>query len=141
MAAAFVQGMQGPGAVQREPPYRISPIEGLRKKAGDAVKINMGFGFMTGPAAAAKSSDVAIVFVGNDPTCNRLSITSNSGSDDSWCETPSDGMENSDRRSLNLEQEQLIQEVYAANPRTIVVLLADFPYAWDQRTLCRPSSP
>jgi beta-glucosidase len=122
------------GLYSGEPPYRISPIEGLRKKVGEAVKINMGFGFMTDPAAAAKSSDVAIVFVGNDATCNRLSIISNFGSDDSWCETPSDGMENSDRRSLNLEQEQLIQEVYAANPRTIVVLLADFPYAinWTQ---------
>ncbi len=38
-------------------------------------------------------------------------------------------MENSDRRSITLEQEDLIKDVYAANPRTIVVLLADFPYA------------
>jgi beta-glucosidase len=84
---------------------------------------------MTDIAAAAKSSDVAIVFVGNDPTCNRASIIANFDSDNSFCETPSDGMENSDRRSLILEQEDLIKDVYAANPRTIVVLLADFPYA------------
>ena len=38
-------------------------------------------------------------------------------------------MENSDRRSLTLEQEGLIKDVYAANPRTVVVLLSDFPYA------------
>jgi beta-glucosidase len=49
--------------------------------------------------------------------------------DDSWCETPSDGMENSDRKSLSLPDEELIRQVHAANPRTIVVLLADFPYA------------
>jgi beta-glucosidase len=117
------------GIYSGQPPYTISPLEGLRKKVGAGVKINMGFGFMTDIAAAAKSSDVAIVFVGNDPTCNRVSIIAGFGSDDSFCETPSDGMENSDRRSLTLEDEELIRQVYAANPRTIVVLLADFPYA------------
>ncbi len=117
------------GLYSGEPPYRISPVEGLRKKVGESVKINMGFGFMTDIAAAAKSSDVAIVFAGNDTTCNRASIIAGFANDDSWCETPSDGMENSDRRSLNLADEELIKEVHAANPRTIVVLLADFPYA------------
>lgn len=61
-------------------------------------------------------------------SCNRLSFITHFDSDDSWCETPSDGMENSDRRSLSLPEEDLIRRVYAANPRTIVVLLADFPY-------------
>lgn len=59
------------GLYSGEPPYTVSPIDGLRKKAGPGVKINMGFGFMQDIATAAKSSDVAIVFVGNDPTCNR----------------------------------------------------------------------
>ena len=117
------------GMYSGEPPYTVSPVEGLRKKVGNAVRINTGGGFLTDPTAAARSSDVAIVFVGNDPTCNRRVIVANFGSDDSWCETPSEGMENSDRRSLRLEQEDLIRQVYAANPRTIVVLLADFPYA------------
>ncbi len=117
------------GLYSGEPPYSVSPLDGLRKKLGPSVKINMGAGFMTDIGAAAKSSDVAIVFVGNDPTCNRASIIANFDSDNSFCETPSDGMENSDRRSITLEQEDLIKEVYAANPRTIVVLLADFPYA------------
>jgi beta-glucosidase len=117
------------GLYSGEPPYTVSPLDGLRKKAGSGVKINMGAGFMTDIATAAKISDVAIVFVGNDPTCNRASIIANFDSDNSFCETPSEGMENSDRRSLTLEQESLIQDVYAANPRTIVVLLADFPYA------------
>ena len=111
------------------PPYTVSPMEGLRKKLGPDVKINMGFGFMNDIGAAAKASEVAIVFVGNDPTCNRTSIIANFDRMDSHCETPSDGMENSDRTSLTLEQEDLIKDVYAANPRTIVVLLADFPYA------------
>lgn len=116
------------GMYSGEPPYTVTPLDGLRKKLGPGVKINMGAGFMTDIAAAAKSSDVAIVFAGNDPTCNRASIIAGFSRDDSYCETPSDGMENSDRRSLELEEESLIKDVYAANPRTIVVLLADFPY-------------
>jgi beta-glucosidase len=117
------------GLYSGEPPYSVSPLDGLRKKLGSGVKINMGAGFMTDIATAAKSSDAAIVFVGNDPTCNRASIIANFDSDNSSCETPSDGMENSDRRSLTLEQEDLIKDVYAANPRTVAVLLSDFPYA------------
>jgi beta-glucosidase len=117
------------GLYSGEPPYTVSPLDGLRKKLGSGVKINMGAGFMTDIGAAAKSSDVAVVFVGNDPTCNRASIIANFDADNSSCETPGEGMENSDRRSLTLEQEDLIKDVYAANPRTIVVLLSDFPYA------------
>jgi beta-glucosidase len=117
------------GLYSGEPPYSVSPLDGLRKKLGSGVKINMGAGFMTDIATAARASDVAVVFVGNDPTCNRASIIANFDSDNSFCETSSDGMENSDRRSLTLEQEDLIKDVYAANPRTIVVLLSDFPYA------------
>jgi len=48
----------------------VSPLDGLRAKLGSGVKINMGAGFMTDIGAAAKASDVTIVFVGNDPTCN-----------------------------------------------------------------------
>ena len=35
------------------------------------------------------------------------------------------------------EQEELIKQVYAANPRTIVVLLSSFPYAinWSQENV------
>ena len=117
------------GIYSGEPPYTVTPLDGLKNKLGSAVKINTGGGFFGDPAQAAKNSDVAIVFVGNDPTCNRLSIIEHFDSDDSWCETPSDGMENSDRRSLTLPEENLIKQVYAANPRTIVVLLADFPFA------------
>jgi beta-glucosidase len=117
------------GLYSGEPPYAVSPLDGLKQKLGSSVKINMAAGFFGDPTLAARESDVAIVFVGNDPTCNRLSIIAHFDSDDSWCETPSDGMENSDRRSISLPEEDLIKRVYAANPHTIVVLLADFPYA------------
>ena len=40
-----------------------------------------------------------------------------------------------DRKSLTLEQEDLIRQVYAANHRTVVVLISSFPYAinWTQK--------
>jgi beta-glucosidase len=42
---------------------------------------------------------------------------------------PSDGREDVDRKTIYLEQEDLIKEVYRINPKTIVVLIANFPYA------------
>jgi beta-glucosidase len=116
------------GLYSGEPPYRVTPIDGIRKKAGSDIKVSTA-GFFGDPGAVARAADVAIVFVGNDPTCNRASVIAGFGLDDSWCETPSDGMENSDRKSISLEQEELVKEVHAANPRTVLVLVADFPYA------------
>jgi beta-glucosidase len=47
---------------------------------------------------------------------------------------PSDGKEAIDRQSITLEQEELVKQVYAANPHTVVVLIASFPFAiqWTQ---------
>jgi beta-glucosidase len=46
-------------------------------------------------------------------------------------------MESSDRRSLTLEQEDLVKAVYRANRRTVVVLVASAPYAinWTQENV------
>ena len=116
------------GLYSGEPPYRVTPIEGIRKKVGDGVQVRTG-GFFGSTAEVAGAADVAIVFAGNDPTCNRRNVLSTFMLDDATCEDPGEGMENSDRKSLSLRDEELIQEVHAANPRTIVFLLADFPYA------------
>jgi beta-glucosidase len=73
----------------------------------------------------AKAADVAIVVVGNHPTCNA-----------GWakCPLPSDGKEAIDRKSITLEQEDIVKAVYAANPHTVVVLISSFPFAiqWTQ---------
>ncbi|MGC1872961.1 MAG: glycoside hydrolase family 3 C-terminal domain-containing protein, partial [Acidobacteriaceae bacterium] len=49
---------------------------------------------------------------------------------------PTEGKEAFDRKliSMNPDQEKLIEDVYAANPRTIVVLVSSFPYTinWAQ---------
>jgi beta-glucosidase len=95
------------GLCSGEPPYRVTPIDGIREKVGRDIKVTTGGFFFGDPAAVAKAADVAVVFVGNDPTCNRLNVVAHMVLDDASCETPSDGMENSDRRSLSLQEEEL----------------------------------
>jgi beta-glucosidase len=111
------------------PPYEISPLEGIRRRAGDRVRVQFATGNdLVQAADLARRSDVAIVILGNHPTCNA-----------EWakCPLPSDGKETIDRKSLTLEQEEIAKAIYAANPRTIEVLNASFPYstAWSQKTI------
>jgi beta-glucosidase len=111
------------------PPYTVTALEGIKNKAGDKVNVYYAAD-NTGDSAVniASSSDVAIVCVGNHPTC-----------DAEWenCPTPSEGKEAVDRKSIILEQEELIKQVYNANPNTIVVLISSFPYAinWTQENI------
>jgi beta-glucosidase len=111
------------------PPYTVTPLEGIKTKLGPGVNVSYAADNDNGAAIKiARSSDVAIVVVGNHPTCNA-----------GWeqCPTPSDGKEAVDRRSIDLEQEELIKQVYQANPRTVVVLVSSFPFAinWTQNNV------
>jgi beta-glucosidase len=108
------------------PPYAITTLDGIREAAGPGVKVLFADGSDPAEAAAlAHKADVAIVVVGNHPECN-----------DGWdkCPTPSNGKEDVDRKTIALEQEELVKQVFAANPRTIEVLRSSFPYAivWSQ---------
>jgi beta-glucosidase len=108
------------------PPYRISPLEGIRKKAGIPVTVNFARDNRFNRAVElASAADVAIVVVGNHPTGN-----------DDWmlCPVPSDGKEAVDRKVIVLEQEDLIRRIYEVNRNTVVVLISSFPYAieWTQ---------
>ena len=113
------------------PPYAISPLDGIKNAVGPSVKVNYAAN-NDGNAAVniARESDVAIVCVGNHP---------NGGFDNVWAKVsvPSEGREAVDRQSITLEQEELIEAVLRANPRTIVVLKSSFPYAinWTQETV------
>jgi beta-glucosidase len=103
------------------PPYRISPLEGIRNKAGNNVEVSFARDNLFNRAVElASASDVAIVVIGNHPTGN-----------DNWqlCPVPSDGKEAVDRKVILLEQEVLIQRIYEANPNTVVVLISSFPFA------------
>ena len=102
-------------------PYAVTILDGIREEAGSGVKVVFADGFDANEAAAiAKGADVAIVVVGNHPECN-------AGWDQ--CPTPSNGKEDVDRKTVVLEQESLVKTVLAANPHTVEVLRASFPYA------------
>jgi beta-glucosidase len=108
------------------PPYAVSPLDGIKIKLGSSVTVNYAASNDNDAAVnAARTADVAIVVVGNHPTCNA-----------GWakCPLPSDGKEAMDRSSISLEQEELVKLVYAVNPRTVVVLISSFPYSirWSQ---------
>ncbi len=108
------------------PPYTVTPLDGIRARAGSGVAVTYASGEDVDAAvAAAKAAEVAVVVVGNHPTCGA-----------GWAECPrlSDGKEAVDRKSLTLEDEELVKRVTAANPRTVVVLISSFPYAinWSQ---------
>ena len=110
------------------PHYSVTPLQGIREAAAKGAKVVFDKG--DDPAAAtalAQEADVAIVVVGNHPYCNATR----------WkqCDTPSNGREAVDRKTLVLEQEALVKQVYAANPHTVEVLVSSFPYAivWSQQ--------
>jgi beta-glucosidase len=112
------------------PGYVITPVEGIRNKVGSGVTVNFvpKTADLSAAVEAAKKSDVAVVFVGNHPTC-----------DAGWakCPTPSDGKEAIDRKAIHLEQEEFVKLIHTANPKTVVVLLASFPIAinWSQENV------
>ncbi|MDT5120994.1 MAG: beta-glucosidase [Acidobacteriota bacterium] len=110
------------------PPYVITPLQGIKSKLSTQVKINYAASNENGEAVnIARSSDVAIVCVGNHPT---------GGYNARWAQvsSPSEGREAVDRASITLEQEELIKQVSQANPNTVIVLISSFPYAinWTQ---------
>jgi len=111
-------------------PYSITPLTGIKNKVGKRVKVQFALGDdVTAAVNLAKSSDVAIVCVGNNPNL-----------DNGWkkISSPSEGREDLDRKTITLdEQEELIKKVFAANPKTIVVLKSSFPYAinWTQENV------
>ena len=121
------------------PPHAITPLRGIKDEVGPDVKVNYAAD-KTGNAAvnAARSSDVAVVIVGNDPTCGPDMAhdwhNSPDGGNTLPCTVPSDGREGRDRESITLDQEQLVKQVFAMNPKTVVILVSSFPFAinWSQ---------
>lgn len=118
-------------------PYTVSVLQGIQDKAGSGIAVNYAEDNEYQAAVdAAKASDVAVVVVGNDPYCGAESLMGQFNDDLSTkpCLECGDGREGRDRQSLDLPSEDLIKEVFAANPNTIVVLISSFPYAicWSQ---------
>jgi beta-glucosidase len=110
-------------------PYSVSILQGVREKVGPNVRVLFTDASNENEAAAlAKKADVAIVVVGNHPVCN-------AGWDQ--CPVPSNGKEDVDRKTIVLEQEELVKKIFAANPKTIEVLRSSFPYAivWSEQNV------
>lgn len=129
--------------------YEITPLEAIRTKLGDRVKVNYAQGYeklstfiegsnngqnagsftdgnqlneelLKEAVETARNSDVAIVIGGLNHDYDT---------------------ESSDRQYMELpyEQVQLIQEVVKANPRTIVVIVAGSPVNMAALDICAPS--
>jgi len=113
------------------PLYTVTPLAGIKNKLGSGVAVEYADGKDVAAALAlAKSSDVAIVCVGNSPN-----------PDNKWMKVndDSEGREGIDRQNITLGsgQEELVKQVFAANPKTVVVLVSSFPYAinWAQENV------
>ncbi|HZU83307.1 MAG TPA: glycoside hydrolase family 3 C-terminal domain-containing protein, partial [Polyangiaceae bacterium] len=108
------------------PPYVVTPLDGIRRKLDGLATVRSATNNDDSDAVRiARECEACVVFVGSHPT-----------GDAGWAQVSraSYGKEAVDRRSLDLEDEQLVRRVLAANPRTVVVLIASFPYciAWTQ---------
>jgi beta-glucosidase len=102
------------------PPFAVTPLEGIRARAGEGVKVTYAKGDdLDAVSALAKTVDAVVVVIGNHPTC---------GAGWNVCPTASDGKEAIDRKSMVLEQESIAKAALAANPKTVVVLQASFPF-------------
>jgi len=120
----------GGGSSLVRPNYAITPLDGIRERAGNAVQVTYAQGIAIpgedaskdspaaraqlrqDAAAVAARTDAAIVVVGNAPSIET---------------------EGSDRTTLGLPagQDELIQAVAKANKNTIVVINAGSPIAMD----------
>jgi beta-glucosidase len=118
------------------PPYAVTPLQGIKDEAGPDITINYAASELGAAAiTAARKSDVAVVVSGNDPTCGPdMAREWTAGGSTLPCTVPSDGREGRDRESIQLDQEQLVKQVLAVNPKTVVVLVSSFPFAinWTQ---------
>ena len=105
------------------PTYEVTILDGLRLALKDSdVEITFAVDNRMGQAVnAARDADLAIVCVGNHPYGTRP--------DWFFCPVPSDGREAVDRRSLMLPDEDLVREIAAVNPNTVLTLVSSFPYA------------
>ena len=104
-----------------KPFYTVSVIDAIKEEAGNSIEVKyVESNKMDSARSVAAWADVAIVCVGNHPTCNA-----------GWEQAPviGEGKEAVDRQSIQLDQEELMLQVNKVNPNTVGVLISSFPYA------------
>jgi beta-glucosidase len=122
------------------PVHAVTPFEGIKAMVGPEVKVTYAESEAGNAIVnAARAADVAVVVIGNHPTCGPdMGHDWYNGPDGGgWtlpCSSPSDGREGRDRESIDLVQEQMVKQAMAVNPKTVVVLVSSFPFAinWSQ---------
>jgi beta-glucosidase len=107
-----------------KPPYTVTARAGITTAVGAGVNVQYALDNTGGQAVnIATGADAAIVVVGNNPICGTTA----------WATCPSqyNSKEAVDRISIDLDPNQvtLIQAVFAANPKTIVVDMSSFMQA------------
>jgi len=110
------------------PPYAVTPRRGIERAGaappagGRAVGVTWVGEFGEAALRAARTRDAVVVLVGNHPEGNG-----------GWeiVTSPSEGKEAVDRKAIVLPpgQEEFIRQLHEVNPNTIVVLVANFPFA------------
>jgi beta-glucosidase len=108
------------------PPYKITITDGIRAKfAGTGVTITTASDTdAAAEVAAATGASLVILALGNHPYC---------ADNEPWnvCDSEYEGREAIDRKHIAVEPAQitLAQQVFAANPNTIVVMESSYPQA------------
>ncbi len=110
-------------------PYVVTPLEGIKKRLGKQIEITyVPDSLLVEALKSAKEADMVLAFAGNHPTGNA-----------GWAEVTRDsyGKESVDRKSINLEDEEWIKQIFEVNQNTALVLVSSFPYAinWSQHNL------
>ncbi|MEH0153295.1 glycoside hydrolase family 3 C-terminal domain-containing protein [Limibacter armeniacum] len=103
------------------PPYSVTILEGLKKFAGKQVEIEWIENFdRKSDSLKVAQADIVIPCVGNHPT-----------GEAGWAKVTRDsyGKEAVDRKSIILEDEAWVKDLYELNPRMVMVLVSSFPYA------------
>ena len=113
------------------PAYRVSPLDGIKAAVeGQDVEVRFQQWDSDGSAQElAKWADVCLVIVGNHPATSPDWGAQSVQSPWAMGTVAGDGREALDRRSLQLETEDLIKVVWQANHNTVAVLISSFPYA------------
>ena len=128
------------------PPYTVTPLQGIKNEVGPGVQVNYAaYDTPDGEddaLKAASESDVAVVVIGNNPTCGDeahawYSTPAEGTGITLPCTVPSDGREGRDRESMRLAQQQIVKQVMVKNPHTVLMLIASFPFTinWSEENV------
>jgi beta-glucosidase len=108
------------------PPYKVTIADGVRAKlaANNVMVTTAQDTDATAQVMAATAADLVVLALGNHPYCADNAPWN-------FCDSPNEGREAIDRKLIAVEPAQitLAQQVIAANPNTVVVMVSSYPQA------------